>query len=102
MHYEMEDYEEALLLYERALSIRKELLGDDHPETASTYNNMASVYEKQGKYENALEYYSKARAVRENALGSDHPDTASTYNNMGSLYYAMGDYSDAMKSLLES
>ena len=37
-------YDEALAMYEKALSIRLKKLGDDHPSVADTYNNMAVVY----------------------------------------------------------
>ena len=37
-------YDEALAMYEKALSIRLKKLGDDHPDVAMTYNNMAIVY----------------------------------------------------------
>ena len=35
-------YEEALAMYEKALSIKLKKLGDDHPDVADTYNNMAN------------------------------------------------------------
>ena len=41
-------------MYEKALSIRLKKLGDDHPDVAATYNNMAIVYDDQGKYDEAL------------------------------------------------
>ena len=32
---------------------------DDHPDVATTYNNMGLVYKKQGKYDEALAMYEK-------------------------------------------
>ena len=46
-------YEKALEFYEKALKIRLKKLGEDHPDVAQTYNNMANVYENQSKYEKA-------------------------------------------------
>ena len=48
----------------KSLSIRLEKLGDDHPDVADTYGNLATVYEDQGKQEEAL-------AMREKALSSE-------------------------------
>ena len=50
VYYNQGKYDEALAMYEKALSIRLKKLGDDHPDVADTYNNMAVVYKKQGKY----------------------------------------------------
>ena len=57
-------YEEALDYYNKALTIRINKLGEDHPDVATTYNNIANVYDSQGKYEEALDYYNKALTIR--------------------------------------
>ena len=38
---------EALLLLQKSLAIRKQVLGDDHPKVAESLNNIASVYQDQ-------------------------------------------------------
>jgi tetratricopeptide (TPR) repeat protein len=48
------EYTKALAFYDKALAIRLEALGPDHPDTAAAYNNMAIVYKKQGGYPVAL------------------------------------------------
>ena len=83
-------YEEAEPLYQRALTIREKALGPEHPDTASTLNNLALLYNNQGKYEEAEPLYQRALAIREKALGPEHPDTASTLNNLAILYYDQG------------
>merc|ERR1712023_529940 len=79
-------YDEALAMHEKSLSIRLKKLGDDHPDVASTYNNMANVYQKQGKYEEALAMYEKTLLIDLKKLGGDHPLIADTYENIGVLY----------------
>ena len=69
-------------MYEKALSIRLKKLGDDHPDVAVTYNNMAKYTLDQGKNDEALAMYEKALSIRLKKLGDDHPDVATTYNNM--------------------
>jgi Tfp pilus assembly protein PilF len=37
-------YEQAKPLYERALAIREQVLGPNHPDTANSLNNLAFFY----------------------------------------------------------
>ncbi|NEO78312.1 tetratricopeptide repeat protein [Moorena sp. SIO4G3] len=42
------------LLAERALEIRQEILGEEHPDVAISLNNLAGFYESQGRYVDIL------------------------------------------------
>ncbi|MCH2248029.1 MAG: tetratricopeptide repeat protein, partial [Crocosphaera sp.] len=46
-------YEAAEPLYVDALAMWKKLLGEEHPDVASSMNNLAALYDSQGKYEAA-------------------------------------------------
>ena len=96
LHDSMGEYEKALPLYEKALKIHKEVLGENHPDTATNYNNLASLYESMGEYEKALPLYEKALKISKEVLGENHPDTATSYNNLASLYESMGEYEKAL------
>ena len=76
------DYERALEYYGKSLAIKLATHGEQHPDTAATYNNMASVSYNRGRIDSALEYYGKSLAIKLATLGEQHPDTATTYNNM--------------------
>ena len=89
-------YEEALDWYKKAMAIYEKVLGSDHPSTATTYNNIATAYYKQGAYTKALDWYKKAMAIREKVLGPEHPSTATTYTNIARIYYNRGDYDTAL------
>ncbi|MBT9449864.1 ATP-binding protein [Akkermansia glycaniphila] len=89
-------YAQALPLYKQALRICEAALGDNHPSTATSYNNLAGLYKRQGDYERALPLYEKALRIREAALGDNHPSTARIYNNLASLYDSQGDYERAL------
>jgi tetratricopeptide (TPR) repeat protein len=91
------DYSKALEWYFKALTIRERVLGKDHPDTATTYNNIAGVYFDLGEYEKALEWNFKALAIRESVLGKDHPDTAASYNNIALVYADLGEYEKALE-----
>ena len=62
-------YEEAEPLYQRSLGIRETKLGKDHPNVASSLNNLAGLYESQGKYEEAESLYKRSLGIRKNKLG---------------------------------
>ncbi len=88
-------YEEAELFYQRALTIREQVLGAEHPDTAATLNNLGRLYTSQGKYQEAELFYQRALEIRERVLGTEHPDTATTLNNLGRLYTSQGKYQEA-------
>ena len=69
----MGDYEKALPLYQRALEIIEKVLGPQHPDVATTLNNLAVLYESMGDYEKALPLYQRALEIREKVLGSATP-----------------------------
>jgi tetratricopeptide (TPR) repeat protein/nucleoside phosphorylase len=86
-------------LYQRALAICEQQLGETHPNTASILNNLAMLYQTQGKYSEAEPLYLRVLAIREQQLGETHPSTALSLNNLSSLYYAQGRYEET-ESLL--
>ena len=58
-------------------------------------NNLAVLYDEQGRYAEAEPLYKRALAIREKALGPDHPDVATSLNNLALLYDDQGRYADA-------
>jgi tetratricopeptide (TPR) repeat protein len=83
-------YDEAELLYRRALAIREKVLGPDHPDVAASLNNLATLLDKQGKYDEAEPLYRRALAIRKKVLGPDHPDVAASLNNLAALLHKSG------------
>ncbi len=43
-------------LYEKSLVIRERVLGEGHPDTAVSYNNLAGLYKSQEKYKSTISY----------------------------------------------
>ncbi len=66
------------------------------PTLATTYNNLAHLYQSMEEYEKALHLYQKALDINESILGSKHPSTATIYNNLAHLYQSMGEYEKAL------
>jgi tetratricopeptide (TPR) repeat protein len=90
------EYEQALHPLQRALAIYEQALGPDHPGTAHSLNNLATLYLQSGPLRREAEpLFRRALAIKEKALGPDHPDTALSFNNLAELYRAQGRYGEA-------
>ena len=94
--YNQGEYEEALALHHKSLTIRQKLLPPTHRDLAMSYNNIGNLYSDIGDYLKALSYYEKALAIRQQSFSPTHPDLAMPYNNIGNVYSKMGDYSKAL------
>ncbi len=88
-------YSEAQDYLQQALSIRQHVLGPEHPDVASSLNNLAMLYYNQGKYEQAEPLYQQALSIVQHVLGPEHPDVAGSLNNLALLYYNQGKYEQA-------
>jgi tetratricopeptide (TPR) repeat protein len=85
-------FAEAEPLYRRALDIREKALGRDHPDVAVSLNNLAELYQSQGRYAEVEPLLQRSLVIREKALSRDHPDVASALNNLAELYRNQGRY----------
>ena len=74
-------YPEAEPLYVRSLSIREQQLGADHPDTATSLNNLAALYESMGRYPEAQPLYLRALEIFLSRLGEHHPNTQKVWSN---------------------
>jgi tetratricopeptide (TPR) repeat protein len=89
------DHPQARTLHERALAIYEARLGADHPETASSLNNLATVLADQGDLDGARTLYERALSIRQARLGADHHDTGHSLNNLATVLRAQGDLAAA-------
>ncbi|GIK59103.1 MAG: hypothetical protein BroJett015_47660 [Chloroflexota bacterium] len=89
------EYEKARPYLERALAIHEKALGPDHPDTATSLNNLGYLLRAMGDLAAARPYLERALAIHEKALGPDHPHTATSLNNLALLLQAMGDLAAA-------
>jgi len=83
-------YEEAEQLYKRCLEIRETKIGKNHPDVATSLNNLAELYRSQGKYEEAEPLYQRSLGIYEKALGKDHLYVAQSLGNLALLYKSRG------------
>ena len=90
------DYEKAIEYYTEAFNIQQKTLPANHPDLATSYNNMAGVYYHMGEYSKALSFYEKALEIQQKTLPANHHSLATSYNNMAEVYKDMGEYSKAL------
>jgi tetratricopeptide (TPR) repeat protein len=88
-------FQEAVPIAEKVLKYCERNDGPDHPETADSLNDLASLYAGMGNYAKAVPLYERALKIREKALGKDHPYTAVILNNLAEAYRQNGDYAKA-------
>ena len=91
----MGEYAKAEPLYQEALRIWQKVLGPEHPDTATSLNNLAALYQAMGEYAKAEPLFQEALRIRQKVLGPEHPDTATSLNNLAVLYEEMGEYAKA-------
>jgi CHAT domain-containing protein/tetratricopeptide (TPR) repeat protein len=86
---------EAEAMLRKALAIKIAALGEAHPHTAASYDNLANALRSQGKHAEAEAMHRKALAIRIAALGEAHPNTAASYNNLANALWSQGKYAEA-------
>ncbi|MBN4003024.1 MAG: tetratricopeptide repeat protein [Nostoc sp. LPT] len=80
---------------EQCVSVVQSRLGEEHPDVATNYNNLAELYKNQGRYSEAEPLYQKALELRQRLLGEEHPDVATSLNDLAELYRYQGRYAEA-------
>ena len=90
-------YVEAAPHLNRTLAINEKSLGSDHPDTATSLNNLAELYRSQGKYAEAEPLFKRALAIFEKTLGAGHPDVATVLENYADLLRKMNREAEAVK-----
>jgi tetratricopeptide (TPR) repeat protein len=67
-------YFKALSYYEKAIEIRqKETLAENHPDLATTFNNICQLYSKMGEQSEAVSFYERAIDIGQRSLPENHP-----------------------------
>jgi serine/threonine protein kinase len=83
-------YAKAVAHLERAAALRQTHLGPDHPDTLSTFNNLAGAYQDAGKTAEAIALFEKVKDARIAKVGSDHPVTLAALHNLAVAYLDAG------------
>ncbi len=83
------DLARASALHKQALAIHEARFGPDHPTTAQSLHNLATVLHDQGDLNTARTLHQRALTIREARLGPDHPDTQRSRRNLAAVVTAL-------------
>jgi len=89
------DWEKSEASLKKAVNIREKVFGVEHPDTATSLDNLALTYKACGKYKQAESIFNQILTIRERVLGPEHIDTAISANNLAYLYVNQGKYEQA-------
>ncbi|KAJ7099089.1 P-loop containing nucleoside triphosphate hydrolase protein [Mycena epipterygia] len=88
-------FKEAEELEVVVLEKRRNLLGDNHPNTLTAMGNLAVTYKTLGKLKEAEELEVAVLDKRKNLLGDNHPDTLRDMANLAFTYGDLGKLKEA-------
>ncbi|MEH2295530.1 tetratricopeptide repeat protein [Nostoc sp.] len=88
-------YQQAKPWLRQCVKIAENRLGLEHPDIATSLNNLAALYKYTGRYSEAEPLYQQALELTKRLLGNNHPIFATSLNNLAELYRYTGRYSEA-------
>jgi hypothetical protein len=88
-------YREEEELEVQVMQTTKRVLGDEHPSTLTSMNNLALTYRSQGRWKEAEELQVQVMQTRKRVLGDEHPDTLISMDNLASTYRDQGRWKEA-------
>jgi tetratricopeptide (TPR) repeat protein len=101
---EAQDYQQeenlAIKYYVQAINLQTEF--GLETDLATSLNNLAGLYNSQGRYDQAEPLYLQALELYKRLLGDNHPDVAMSLNNLALLYNSQGRYDQAEPLYLQA
>jgi serine/threonine-protein kinase len=88
--------QESFTVFQRALNLRRENLGEGHPATLASMNKLAMAYYDDGRLDVAIAMLETTLKQRRTALGDDHADTIETMNDLAVAYWKKGQAAKAI------
>jgi tetratricopeptide (TPR) repeat protein len=80
---------------QECLRLCQSRLGKEHPDVASSLNDLAELYRLQGRYKQAEPLFVQALEMRKRLLGEEHSEVATSLNNLALLYQNQERYQEA-------
>ncbi|HKX53555.1 MAG TPA: tetratricopeptide repeat protein, partial [Nitrosospira sp.] len=84
--YKKGEYDKAVAAVKKSLALAEKEYGPNHPDTATSLNNLAELYRDHKKFTQAEPLYKRAAAIREKHFGPNHSLVARTLNGQAELY----------------
>jgi CHAT domain-containing protein/tetratricopeptide (TPR) repeat protein len=94
--YEQGEIRSAIPIFERALTIAREIFPAPNKDLAASLNNLAGLYKLQGRWADAEPLYDEALNICRKLFGKTaNNDLATSLNNLAGLYKLQGRWADA-------
>ena len=90
-------YAQSEPLIKESLETLRRLLGEEHPETLSAGQDMATLLDLAGRYPEAEALNRQVLEARSRTLGPDHPDTLTSMNALANSYGRQERFEEAEK-----
>ena len=71
--YKQGEYQKAIELFEQVVKLAIDRFGPDHPDVATSLNNLADLYRAMGRYAEAEPLYQRSLEIREASSGPTTP-----------------------------
>ncbi len=97
VYTQMAAYSEAETLFDDALLLQRQHLGDNHPETLQTLTRMGLMYQEIGRFGDAKQMLSETLATQQQILGQTHTDTLETMRYLAIVHAQLGDFTGAIE-----
>ena len=88
-------FDDAADHYARALHGMRAILGNDHPDQASLFHNLAGLAHSRGQHADGEPHARHAIALRERIFGPDSPEVAADLAVLGALLAGQGRHTEA-------
>lgn len=95
-------YPEARKQLERALELRRRVLGAEDAKTFKSMTRLGKVAFLQGKYAQAEALENQALEAQRRVLGPEHPDTLTSMNDLAAVCYDEGKFAQAEALLTQT
>jgi tetratricopeptide (TPR) repeat protein/tRNA A-37 threonylcarbamoyl transferase component Bud32 len=95
-------YDREKPLLEEALKLRRQALGDEHPDVATSLDHLGEVASLKGDFAGSESLFREALAMRRKLFGAGNKDVAESLNNLGALLVERGSFGEAEGLLREA
>ncbi len=92
----LKEFETAIPYYQKALSIKKEVLGPHHLKVSNIYYNLGIIEEEKRNLEKAIQFLKQGISGILEAEGKGSPHLIDFYNKVGYLYRLKGNFDAAL------
>lgn len=99
LHCDTDHYVDAERVSRKALHIKEQILGHNHPALISNVYNLGLICYQLEKYGESLSLLARTLEMEQSAHGKDHPDVLETTQMINILFANQKEVSSSMKAL---